>query len=192
MVTVPAAATQNIIVLGDSLSAAYGIDEQDGWVQLLRNRLDDHNHEARVINASISGETTGGGLSRLPKLMESYQPALLIVELGGNDGLRGYPIGQMKNNLTRIVELGQQHGARVILLGIRIPPNYGKRYSDLFFNTFAAVAEKTQTPLVPFFLDGIGTNRKLMQADGIHPTKEAQSMMLENVWPTISSNLVSQ
>ena len=182
-------AAQNIVVLGDSLSAAYGLDERDGWVQLLRNQLDRDGIDSEVINASISGETTGGGLNRLPKLLENYQPKLLIIELGGNDGLRGYPIRQMQNNLQKMIAMAQEQNAEVVLLGMRIPPNYGKRYSDLFFNAFQQIAEKMKVTLVPFFLEGIATKPELMQSDGIHPTQEAQATMLDNVWPVIAESL---
>lgn len=180
-------ADKNIIVLGDSLSAAYGIDERDGWVQLLRDKLTDEAIEATVINASISGETSGGGLNRLPKLLDAYQPDLLIIELGGNDGLRGYPVKRMQNNLASIIDQGKQQGSKVLMLGMQIPPNYGARYSALFFESFEKVSKQQDVPLVPFFLEGIGTNPELMQADGIHPVAEAQSLMLENVWPSIQA-----
>lgn len=182
-------AEQNIVILGDSLSAAYGLDERDGWVELLRRRLSREGIESEVINASISGETTGGGLNRLPKLLDNYQPKLLIIELGGNDGLRGYPIRQMQNNLQQMIAMAQEQNTEVVLLGMRIPPNYGKRYSDLFYNAFQKIAEKMNVTLVPFFLEGIATKPELMQSDGIHPTQEAQATMLDNVWPDIQHQI---
>lgn len=180
-----ASTEQTMVILGDSLSAAYGIDEEQGWVQLLRNRLSDNNIKIRVINASISGETTGGGLNRLSKILREYQPKLLVIELGGNDGLRGYPIKHMKKNLQKMIKMAQDQQAKVILLGMKIPPNYGQRYSELFYNSYLSTAEKMGVALVPFFLEGVATNPELMQTDGIHPTVEGQPRMLNNVWGTL-------
>lgn len=180
-----ASTEQTMVILGDSLSAAYGIDEEQGWVQLLRNRLSDNNIKIRVINASISGETTGGGLNRLSKILREYQPKLLVIELGGNDGLRGYPIKHMKKNLQKMIKMAQDQQAKVILLGMKIPPNYGQRYSELFYNSYLSTADKMGVALVPFFLEGVATNPELMQTDGIHPTVEGQPRMLNNVWGTL-------
>jgi acyl-CoA thioesterase-1 len=175
----------NVLVLGDSLSAAYGMNENQGWVQLLRERLEQKQLDIQVINASISGETTAGGLARLPRLLNEYEPSVVILELGGNDGLRGYPIQSMKKQLQRSVQLSHQHQAQVLLLGMEIPPNYGRRYSELFRSAYQEIAKHNELVLVPFFLEGVATNRELMQADGIHPRSEAQAQMLDNVWPLL-------
>ncbi|MBQ1783859.1 MAG: arylesterase [Gammaproteobacteria bacterium] len=174
-----------LLVLGDSISAGYGISPEQGWVSLLQQRLNDKALGYRVVNASVSGNTSGDGVGRLPALLASHQPALVIVELGGNDGLRGYPVKTLRLNLSQLVTLGREAGAKVLLAGIEIPPNYGKRYSDQFRASFSEVASATNTPLVPFILDGIGTNPELMQRDGIHPTAEAQLRLLDNIWPTL-------
>ena len=175
-----------ILILGDSLSAAYGMSEDKGWVALLRQRLQQQGFDQTVINASVSGETTAGGARRLPKLLEQHAPDLVIVELGGNDGLRGYPIQKMRANLERIIELSQQHNAHVLLLGMQLPPNYGKQYTSRFYSSFDELAAHHQTSLVSFFLEGVGTNPKLMQNDGVHPTAEAQPIMLNTVWPMLA------
>jgi acyl-CoA thioesterase-1 len=179
----------NILVLGDSISAAYGMSLEQGWVALLETRLAEQSEPRRVINASISGETTAGGLRRLPALLEQHQPQLVIIELGANDGLRGYPIGRFRTNLESLVVLSQQSGARVILLPMEIPPNYGARYTSDFRNTFVAVAGTTNSTLAPFILDGVATNPGLMQPDGLHPKAEAQPLILENVLPSVLETL---
>jgi acyl-CoA thioesterase I len=176
---------RNILVLGDSLSAGYGLDARAGWVSLLQQRLQQQGYRYRVINASVSGDTTSGGLQRLPKALERYHPALLIIELGGNDGLRGTPLQVMRGNLRRLIELGRGAGARVLLLGVRLPPNYGPAYVSAFENVYARVARETHTPLVAHLLQGVATDRALMQADGIHPKAEAQRRLLDNVWPVL-------
>ena len=186
----PATAEERtILVLGDSISAAYGIEPEQGWVQLLQDRLDATAPEYSVVNASISGETTGGGLARLPGALERHEPEVVIVELGGNDGLRGYPIARIRSNLARMVELSQDAGARVLLVGMLIPPNYGQRYLEAFRDTFRDVAENAAVPLVPFLLDGIATDDGMMQEDGIHPEADAQPMLLENLWPALARML---
>ena len=169
---------QKILVLGDSISAAYGMSLEQGWVAQLAARLEP---DYTVINASISGETTEGGLRRLPHLLQTHQPEVVIVELGGNDGLRGYPLSALADNLTRITDMAHQSGAKVILVPMEIPPNYGIRYTDGFRQTFRSVAKSTGSTLTPFILDGVATRQNLMQSDGIHPTVEAQTYMLENV-----------
>ncbi|MBP7546460.1 MAG: arylesterase [Corallincola sp.] len=179
------AADQVLLVLGDSISAGYGLNPEQSWVTLLQQRLSAKGFGYRVVNASISGNTSGDGLGRLPALLASHRPALVIVELGGNDGLRGYPIKTLRHNLSQLITLSREAGAKVLLAGIEIPPNYGKRYSDQFRASFSDVASATDTPLVPFILDGIGTNPELMQRDGIHPTAEAQPKLLDNIWPTL-------
>lgn len=174
-----------ILVLGDSLSAAYGIDEELGWVALLRQRLQLEGISAEVINASVSGETSAGGRERLPALLAHYKPDLLILELGGNDGLRGYPIPAVRKNLAGIIEHSRDQGARVLLLGIQIPPNYGRRYTELFRELYPALASDLDVPLVPFFLEGVATRPDMMQSDGIHPTVAAQAQLLDNTWPRL-------
>jgi acyl-CoA thioesterase-1 len=179
------AAQRDILVLGDSLSAAYGIDAGMGWVSLLRQRLQDQGYPYRVINASVSGDTTSGGLQRLPQALQQHHPAILIVELGGNDGLRGTPLQVMRGNLRKLVELGRRAGARVLLVGVRLPPNYGPAYTAAFEEVYVQVARETHTPLVPHLLQGVATHRELMQADGIHPKADAQERLLDNVWPEL-------
>jgi acyl-CoA thioesterase-1 len=171
-----------IVVLGDSLGAAYGIDVRAGWVSLLQQRLDDEQRSYRVVNASISGDTTAGGLARLPKLLAQHHPAIVVVELGGNDGLRGLAPDQVKQNLTRIVTLAKSSGAKVLLLGIRLPPNYGTQYNERFQRIYTDVAAAEHVPLVPFLGEGIAPTATYVQADGIHPTAAAQPRILENVW----------
>ena len=182
------AAPKTLLILGDSLSAAYGIDERLGWVQLLRDTLDAQG-EYRVVNASVSGETSRGGLARLPALLQSHQPDIVVVELGANDGLRGQPIQQLNANLTKIVTLSQAQGAEVLLLGMKIPPNYGKRYTQSFSAVYGKIAKKFELPLVDFFLDQVAGHRERMQADGIHPTADSQPQLLDNVLPQLQGLL---
>ena len=182
--TVPAHAQGGVIlVLGDSLSSAYGLDVEAGWVQLLQNRLDGRNPAYRVVNASISGDTTNGGAARLASALKKHAPDIIVVELGGNDGLRGLPLAVTRANLERIIVDSQAAGARVLLLGMRLPPNYGPAYNDAFHAIYEQLADKYQVGRVPFLLDGIGGVDEMMQADSIHPRAEAQPTMLDNVWP---------
>jgi len=175
-----------ILIVGDSLSSEYGIRRQTGWVELLRERLADHKPSpATVINASISGDTTSGGVSRLPALLEDHKPDLVLIELGGNDALRGLSMSMTRDNLTRMVEMAQQSGARVVLAGMQIPPNYGPVYSEAFRAVFTEVAQKTGAGLIPFLLSGLETRRDLFIEDGIHPSEEAQPIILDNVWEVI-------
>lgn len=174
-----------ILVLGDSISAAYGMSLEQGWVAQLAAHLKERDPEVQVVNASISGETTAGGLRRLPLLLQENQPSIVIIELGANDGLRGYPLQTLYDHLKRLVEMAQQADARVILLPMEIPPNYGARYTSGFRDTFRQVAVETHCTLSPFILDGVATDPTLMQKDGIHPTVEAQPMLLNNVLPTV-------
>jgi acyl-CoA thioesterase I len=176
----PAAPT--ILVLGDSLSAAYGIRVEQGWVALLHDRLRAQGYGHRVVNASSSGETTGGALARLPRALEAHRPAIVIVELGGNDGLRGLPVADIRANLESIIGLSQRAGARILLVGIRIPPNYGPAYTRGFESVFEDVARRHGLPLVPFFLEGVALDDGLMLDDGIHPNAAAQPILLELVW----------
>lgn len=178
-----------LLVLGDSLSAAYGIDESEGWVQLMAERLEAKGYPHKVINASVSGETSEGGLKRLPKLLERHQPKWVLLELGGNDGLRGYPVSQLRDNLAQAVDTSRAAGARVILLGMQIPPNYGSRYAGQFADIFPALAEELEVPFVAFMLDGIATESEYMQGDGIHPNANAQPLILDNIWPVVEPAL---
>lgn len=170
---------RSIIVLGDSLSAGYGMKKEQGWVALANQHYQNKNLPYHIINASISGETTAGGLARLPKLLNNENVDLIIVELGGNDGLRGFPPKLMKNNLLQMISLAQKKETPIALMQIKIPPNYGPQYTKLFTNTFEQVAKKTKTYLLPFFIDNIATNPKLMQADKIHPNIKAQPLMAD-------------
>ena len=178
-----------LVVLGDSLSAGYGIEVDQSWTTLLQSRLAEQGYEHRVVNASISGETTEGGATRIGGIVSRLEPAVVVVELGGNDGLRGFPPSRTRENLTTIVEQSQAAGASVALLGIRIPPNYGPRYVKAFEGTFRDVAEATDIPWIEFFMDGVALNDELMQADGIHPNAEAQGILLDNAWPVIRKAL---
>ena len=174
-----------ILIFGDSLSAAYGIGEDEGWVTLLADRLAQENSELEVVNGSVSGETTTGGRARLPSLLQRYKPAIVLIELGGNDGLRGLPLSLMRENLTDMIQLSQTSGATVLIAGMQIPPNYGPRYTEPFFAQYAELAEEFDLYLIPFLIDGIPQQPELMQADGIHPKAEAQSMILDNFWPVL-------
>lgn len=180
-----AAAARTILVLGDSLSAAYNIEIQSGWVEQLQRRIDRRQLPYKVVNASISGDTTADGLARLPRLLDTYRPAIVIIELGGNDGLRGLLPKEVKRNLATMVTRARRSGARVLVLGIRLPPNYGTRYIERFQRLYRELARDMRVPLVPFVLEGIATDPDLMQSDGIHPNARAQSRILENVWPKL-------
>ncbi|MBB4862380.1 acyl-CoA thioesterase-1 [Pseudomonas nitritireducens] len=179
------AAAQTLLVVGDSISAGLGLDTSQGWVSLLDKRLQEQGFDYRVVNASISGDTTAGGLARLPALLSEQKPKLVVIELGGNDGLRGMAPAQLQQNLNAMAQQSQQAGARVILLGMRLPPNYGQRYTDAFAKVYGSVASEQKIPLVPFFLEGVGGVPGMMQADGIHPAVGAQPRLLDNVWPTL-------
>ena len=178
-----------ILVLGDSISAAYGMSLDKGWVALLARQLESSHPDYTVVNASISGETSAGGLRRLPELLQAHQPSLVIIELGGNDGLRGYPLGKFRDNLEQMARLSQQAGAEVLLLAMEIPPNYGSRYTSGFRESFSLAAEATGSRLGAFMLEGVATDPSLMQADGIHPTVAAQPRLLANVLPDIQALL---
>lgn len=180
-------ATGPILVLGDSLSAAHNIPVASGWVALLSERLQslDKKHPRAVVNASISGETTSGGLSRLPALLAQHKPALVLVELGANDGLRGLPIKEIRGNLDGIVKSCRDAGAKVILLGIELPINYGPQYRDALRDMYRDIADKFNVPLVPFLLDGVATDPAMMQDDGMHPKAAGEPRVLDNVWPTL-------
>ncbi|MBP7711589.1 MAG: arylesterase [Gammaproteobacteria bacterium] len=174
-----------VLVLGDSLSAAYGMDTRQGWVALLQARLAREGWPHRVVNASISGDTTRGGRARLGAALERHRPALVLIELGGNDGLRGIAVEETGRNLESMVREARAAGARVLLVGIRLPPNYGPVYGERFRRVFEELAEREGVPLVPFLLEGVGGDPELMLEDGIHPRAEAQPRLLENVWPRL-------
>jgi len=178
-----------VLIFGDSLSAGFGIDVDQSWVALLQARLDALGYEHRVVNASISGETTEGGVARIEQALKRFQPRLIILELGANDGLRGFPADRLRGNLEKIIVAAKDSGADVVLLGIRIPLNYGPRYTAAFENTFRDVAAQQEVPWIEFFMEGIALNEELMQEDGIHPNIEAQPLLLENAWPIISASL---
>ena len=179
-----AAAASTILVMGDSLSAAYGVETETAWVNLLRERLSEEDHDQwQVVNASISGETTDGGARRLPALLDRHQPDIVIIELGGNDGLRGFQPPVIRDNLSAMIEASREGGASVLLVGMQIPPNYGPRYTRMFADMFPDLSDQYNTGLVPFFLEGIYNGDGMMQDDGIHPTGEAQPLLLDNVWP---------
>lgn len=191
MVPVLPASAQGILIVGDSISAAFGLEIDQGWTALLEERLEEEGADIEVMNASVSGDTTAGGLARLPRLLEQHNPDLVVIELGGNDGLRGMPPTNMQQNLSAMVEQSQEAGAEVLLLGMRIPPNYGVRYTQAFEQVFADISEKYDVALLPFVLDGIAgeADQSLMQSDGIHPTAEGQPLILDNVWPYIETRL---
>jgi acyl-CoA thioesterase I len=180
------AGAPTVLVVGDSLSAAYGMRVEQGWVTLLQERLASAGYGHRVVNASASGETTGGALARLPRALEKHHPAVVVIELGGNDGLRGLPVADVRSNLESLVRRSRDAGARVLLIGMRVPPNYGPAYTTAFHEIFAAVAASEHVPLVPFFLDGIALEDGLMQEDGLHPNAEAQPKLLDQVWPRLT------
>ena len=171
-----------ILVLGDSLSAGFGMDVEDSWVHLLEIRLQEQGHSYRILNSSVSGDTTQGGLTRLPRLLDRYQPAIVIIELGGNDGLRGINADVTRKNMTLMIQKSQQSGAQVLLAGIKLPPNYGTAYLERFESMYADLAGEYDTLLVPFFMDGVVFTPGLLQADGIHPNESGQPVLLDNVW----------
>lgn len=174
-----------VLVVGDSISAAFGLETSEGWVHLLQQRLDTENRDYRVVNASISGDTSAGGLARLPTLLAEHKPDVVIIELGGNDGLRGQPPAQMHQNLAAMVDRSQEADAKVVLLGMRLPPNLGQRYTTAFAHVFDSLAEEKDLPYVPSLLEGVGGIDGMMQADRIHPTAGAQQQLLDNVWPVL-------
>ena len=180
------AAAPVILVFGDSISAGYGLPRvEQGWVALLQARLRDQGYGYQVVNASVSGETTQGGLARLPRALNLHHPAIVVLELGGNDGLRALPAAQMRDNLSRMAELAEAAGATVALLGMRMPPNYGPQYAAQFAQAYSDLARDKKLPFVPFVLVGIALSPGLMQADGIHPNEAGQPQLLDNVWPVL-------
>jgi len=182
-----AAATEAspILVFGDSLSAGYGLRSDEGWVPLLQKRLQAQGYVTPVINASVSGETSGGGVQRLPRALQLHKPSLVILELGANDGLRGLPVPETRANLEKMVEMVQTAGSRVLLIGMRMPPNYGPRYTADFSQMFADIAQRAHVALVPFLLESVALNPALMQADGMHPSAPGAPIILDTVWPRL-------
>lgn len=183
----PAGAAERpvILVFGDSLSAGYGLVPGQGWVALLERRLNVQGYEYKVVNASVSGETTGGGLERLPRAIALHRPAVLFIELGANDGLRGLPILEFRANLERMIELGREAGARVVLAGVRVPSNYGPQYAEGFFSVYGELARARKVSVVPFLLEGMALRDDLFQDDRIHPGAAAQVILLDNAWATL-------
>ncbi len=179
------AAAGTVLIVGDSISAGFGLDTSKGWVALLQQRLEREGFSDKVVNASITGDTSGGAQARLAPLLAANKPDLVILELGGNDGLRGQPPAQLQQNLSMMIDSAKGVGAKVLLLGMQLPPNYGKRYTDAFAQVYPDLAKQKSVALVPFFLQGVGGVPALMQADGLHPAVGAQGMLLDNVWPVL-------
>lgn len=177
------ASDRTILVFGDSLSAAYGIRQEQGWVALLTQRLKSQGYGYEIVNASVSGETTSGGVQRLPRALQLHRPGVVVLELGGNDGLRGLPLSTTRENLDQMVRLVQQAGARLLLVGIRIPPNYGPRYAEEFAGIFPVLAKQYHLPLVPFFLQNVALDPSRMQEDGVHPNAAGEPQVLDTLWP---------
>lgn len=181
---------KTIMILGDSLSAGYGIQPQQGWVHLLQKRLEQqYPKQHKVVNASVSGETTSGALARLPKLLQTHRPDLVVIELGGNDGLRGQPPQMIQKNLASLIQQSQKAKAKVIVFGIKMPPNYGQAYSKAFENNYKVVSQQYKVKLLPFFMQGVAGNKTLMQKDLIHPNAKAQTILLNNAYPYIKGAL---
>jgi acyl-CoA thioesterase-1 len=176
-------APKTVLVLGDSLSAEYGLARGSGWVALLEQKLKAEKIDATIVNASISGETTSGGRTRLPALLAQYHPALVVIELGANDGLRGLPVAAAGANMRAMVELARKNNAQVLLVGMRMPPNYGRAYTEQFFSMYKAVSTQLKAPLVPFMLEGVAEQPALFQPDRLHPTAQAHPVILANIWP---------
>ena len=178
-----------LLILGDSLSAGFGMDRNESWVHLLKIRLQESGHTYQILNSSISGDTTQGGLARLPRLMDRYHPVIVVIELGANDGLRGINPDVTRENMTGMIQLSQKGGALVLLAGIKLPPNYGTAYLQQFESMYADLAREFDTLLVPFFMDGVVFKPELLQPDGIHPNEKGQPVLLENVWKVLAPEL---
>jgi acyl-CoA thioesterase-1 len=185
-------APKTVLVVGDSLSAEYGLTRGAGWVALLEQKLKANRIDANVVNASISGETTSGGRTRLPALLGKYKPDIVIIELGANDGLRGLPVPAAESNLREMLTMSQQKGAKVMLIGMRMPPNYGRSYTERFFGMYNALSKEFKAPLVPFMLEGVADKPALFQADRLHPNAQAHPIILNNIWPTFSKLITSR
>ncbi|MBD1553810.1 arylesterase [Pseudomonas typographi] len=179
------AAAGTVLILGDSISAGFGLDTSAGWVALLQRRLAQQGEGDTVVNASVTGDTSANAQARLPALLTQYKPKLVVLELGGNDGLRGQPPMQLQQNLAQMIDASRAVGAKVLLLGMRLPPNYGARYTQAFAQVYGNLAQDKQVAWVPFMLEGVGGTPALMQADGIHPNQSAQGRLLDNVWPAL-------
>lgn len=182
-------AEQTIVVVGDSLSSGYGLRIEQSWVAMLQDRLNAEGYGYEIINASVPGDTSSGGLARLPGLLDAHQPAIVIIELGGNDGLRGQPLESLRENLRTMIELTQEGGATPVLTGIRIPPNYGRAYTEALAGTYPELSRELGVPLVAFLMDDVALNGDLMQPDGIHPNVRGNAVMLENVWIVLTELL---
>lgn len=187
---IPLVSAKTLLIVGDSISAGFGIEQGKGWVALLEQRLQTQHYNYQVVNASISGDTTSNGLTRMPALLAEYKPAVVLIELGGNDGLRAIPPKQIQQNLSAMVELAKQAKAEVLLVGIELPPNYGKQYLEKFIAVFPAVAKEQQVKLVPSIVANTGGHSELMQADGVHPNTKAQPIVLEDVWKQLVALLI--
>lgn len=185
-------ASKTVLVLGDSLSAEYGLMRGTGWVTLLQNRLQAEKIDAAIVNASISGETTSGGATRLPALLKKHRPDFVIIELGANDGLRGLSFASVQKNLQAMINAAKAANARVLLIGMKLPPNYGPDYAEKFSSLFVRLARENKVALVPFFLEGFANRPDMFQGDRIHPTADAQPIMLDNVWPTLKPLLLKK
>lgn len=184
-VTSAYSASKNVLVLGDSLSAEYGLIRGTGWVPLLEQRLKTENIDASIINASISGETTGGGRARLPALLKQHQPMVVVIELGANDGMRGFPLTELETNLRAMINASKNAKATVLLVGMELPPNYGRQYTERFIGLYKKLSNEMEVPLVPFLLEGFADQPNFFQSDHIHPTAQAQPTMLNNIWPKL-------
>jgi acyl-CoA thioesterase-1 len=182
-------AGETIVVVGDSLSSGYGLAAEQSWVAMLEDRLQSEGYGYDVVNASIAGDTSAGGLARLPRLLDTHAPELVIIELGGNDGLRGQPVSSLRSNLARMIELSREHGARVVLAGMQIPPNYGQSYTQALARIYPELAREFDVALVPFLLENVALDPALMQQDGIHPNADGQRRLFENVWDVLAGLL---
>ncbi|MEH6446083.1 MAG: arylesterase [Oceanospirillaceae bacterium] len=189
LLTTQSVSAKTLLVLGDSLSAAYNMQTEQGWVALMAKKLLPTYPDLKIVNASISGETTSGGLTRLPKLIDRHQPDYIVLQLAANDGLRGTPLKIIKKNVSQLIVLSQDSGAKALLVGVRLPSNYGPRYTERFFNTFSELSQQYKTFRVPFLMDKVALNPSLMQADRLHPNAQAQPIILDNVWPQLMAML---
>ena len=181
-----------MLVVGDSLSAEYGLSRGAGWVALLEQKLKSEKIDATIVNASISGETTSGGRARLPALLSAHKPEIVVIELGANDGLRGLPVDAASTNLREMIAMAQKQRAKVMLIGMRMPPNYGRSYTERFFGMYNALSKEFKAPLVPFMLEGVADKPALFQADRLHPNAQAHPIILNNIWPTFSKLITSR